>query len=830
LEREVREETEDNIKQRLKAALQNLEQCTIGTIHSFCAKLIRERPVEISLDPEFQELEEIEDALYRDKCWHEFLIQVRLRSDPLLARLDSVGLAPDDLKVAFTAVSNFPEVELQPGSTTPPDYVFYRKKLQNIIEDARKAVPTDRPEKGFDGLMQMMRRCFYRQRNLGFGDQRVLMETFEILEKDPGFKITFWPDKEKAKDFNARFQEFQDEIVMPAVQEWREYRHSFILDFIRSALEFYAERRREQGQVNYNDLLMYASRLLRDNPEVRDYFQSKFTHIMVDEFQDTDPIQAEMLLYLTGTDREERDWKKLSPRKGSLFLVGDPKQSIYRFRRADIDIFNLVKNRIQTTGGEVLELTTNFRSLPSLRDWVNPVFHRIFPINFTPYQAAYAPLDTVRNEEPDTTSGVYKISIEPASRNNQKQIAEKDAAVIGDYIRWACEGNLKLARTPQEILKGLDENPRPEDFLILLRYKKQMQVYARALEQRGIPYDISGSGAFSESEEIREIVNLIQALNEPDNPIYTVAVLRGIFFGISDNELLTYKRKAGKFSFIGRKPFRQNSAGPVGEALQKLYQWWTWTQKYPVSTALDMILESTGILPYLAGGEMGSSRSGNLVKLLEILRAQEQRGKTSFAEIADFTIGIMSLYEIEEMSLTPAKTNAVRIMNLHKAKGLEAPIVFLANPVGSREHPPSRHVERVGEKGPKGYFVFDKPWGEHARQKLSQPLDWDKKAEEEKKYLVEEESRLMYVAATRARNLLVISTYEGKLTNRAWGALDGCLASVPELDVPIRDKKSEREILKLHPGAMENRYSDISGKKRGRNPDPPAKRLRHELG
>ena len=138
---------------------------------------------------------------------------------------------------------------------------------------------------------------------------------------------------------------------------------------------------------------------------------------------------------------------------------------------------------------------------------------------------------------------------------------------------------------------------------------------------------------------------------------------------------------------------------------------------------------------------MGSSRAGNLIKFMEIVRTQENAGKTSFTEIADFTAGILDLYEIEEMSLTPARTNAVRIMNLHKAKGLEAPIVFLANPVGKPEHPPSRHVERVGEEGPKGYFVFDKPRGEHVRQKLSQPLNWDKKAEEEKKYQDAEEKR-----------------------------------------------------------------------------------------
>ena len=121
LERSVREEEAGEVRSRLQEALQNLERCYIGTIHSFCARLIRERPVEIALDPDFREMEEIEDGVYRDTCWHAYLLEARLRDEPGLGRLESVGLAPDDLKDSFAAVSLFPEVELMPGSDRPPD-------------------------------------------------------------------------------------------------------------------------------------------------------------------------------------------------------------------------------------------------------------------------------------------------------------------------------------------------------------------------------------------------------------------------------------------------------------------------------------------------------------------------------------------------------------------------------------------------------------------------------------------------------------------------------------------------------------------------------------
>ncbi len=823
LEKSVRKEEGGEVKDRLREALRNLEQCYIGTIHSFCARLIRERPVEIALDPDFREMEEIEDAVYQDKCWHEFLLEARLGDAPVLERLEDVGLAPEDLRDSFIIVSRFPEVVLMPGREDPPEYSLYRQELKDFLDLARKAVPGERPEKGWDGLMRKMRRCFYRERNLGFGDHRILMETLEQLDKGSGFKKTYWPDRESAESFCTRFESFQDDVVRPALQIWREYRHGIILDFLKPALEFYQNRRREQARVNYEDLLLLASSLLRDNPEVRAYFQRRYTHLMVDEFQDTDPIQAEMLMYLASTDAAEKDWRKIKPRPGSLFLVGDPKQSIYRFRRADIDTYNQVKRQIEAAGGEVLPLTSNFRSLHDLRDWINPVFEAILPGDFTRYQAAFASLDTVRPNQEGALAGVYKVVVPGVKHNKQRGIAELDAAAIGDIIQWACDPHrdeVRLARSTEELEQGRTPKPQWSDFLILFRYKKQMHVYARALEERGIPYEITGSGAFAGSEEIRDIVNLVQALNDPENPIFTVAALRGIFFGASDDDLLQYRRGGGRFSFLNPGILSSQSdkerVERVGAALEQMREWWSWTRTVPASTALEKILETSGIVAYLTAGEMGSSRAGNLIKLLEILRGQEREGLTAFSDVAAFMSDLLSLYEIEEMSLTPGKADAVRMMNLHKAKGLEAPVVFLANPAGVRGHEPDRHIVRTGEKGPRGYFVFEKKWG-FQRIRLSQPLDWAQKAEEEARYQEAEEERLMYVAATRARNALVISTYGAKMSSRAWEALDdsleasegGSRVSVSELEFPRGMERPEKEMLMLFPGDVQKGRDEI---------------------
>ncbi len=791
LERGVAENRlETDVRGRLAQALQNLERCYIGTIHSFCARLLRERPVEIGLDPDFTEMEDIEDALFRDQCWQDYLVKVRIEEEEILRGLDDAGLIPEDLRDAFDTVALYPEVGIAGAKGRTPDYKKYRAALDGFLAVAKKALPEEKPEKGYDALQALIRRCLRRQRVLGFDDHRFLMETYGLLEKERAVTQNRWPTKEAALAFKAGFDEFRLQAAAPALKEWREYRHDKIVRFLRPAISFYESRRKEENKLNYEDLLMQAARLLRDNPEVRRYFSRKYTHVLVDEFQDTDPIQAEVLMYLKGEDVEEREWQKLRPAAGSLFLVGDPKQSIYRFRRADIDIYNCVREMVKAAGGDELDLTSNFRSLKVLADWNNPVFEAVLPKAADRYQARFAPIETVREDAEDCDSGVFKIVVPAVSHHKKADIAEGDAKMIAPWIGWACGGGLRLARSPEETEKGLGPEAQPSDFLVLFREKKNMDIYARALEERGIPFEISGSDAFSESDKIREIRNLASALDDPDNPVYTVAVLRGIFFGVSDADLAEFHREGGVFNFLtpGREILQSQHLGAlnVSLALQRMKAWREITLRLPASAALHRIIEESGILNYLASIDMGSSRVGNLLKLLEIVRHEESRGATSFSGVVKLLEELAEVREIEEISLTPARANAVRLMNLHKAKGLEAPVVFLANPGPLTEHAIDKHVVRVsegdGRGSPKGYFVFSRR-GAYGRSEtvFSQPEGWAVAEEEEKRYQAAERVRLMYVAATRARNLLIVSTYAGGAKFKPWMTIDDGLAGVHEL-------------------------------------------------
>ncbi len=779
------EERGTEFHRRLGESLQNLEQCFIGTIHSFCGQMLRERPIEIALMPDFQELDDIDDVVFRERCWQDFLIEVRRENPPELAALEEVGLEPEDLKDAFTTISMFPEVELIGGKSTSPDFRSLKNDLEDFLERMKAVVPFKTQEETRDDFQIRMIRFFVRQKNIGFKNPLVLMETLEQMDKNISVTKKHWPDGDVAKAAQAEFESFRVRVVIKGLRVWREHRHSRVIAFLKPAVRFYYEQRKKNSLVNFADLLLSVASLLRNHPQVRKYFQKKFTHILVDEFQDTDPIQAEMLMYLAGEELEEKDWKKLSPKPGSLFLVGDPKQSIYRFRRADIDTYNVVRDQILGAGGDVLKLTSNFRSLDSLADWNNSLFRQVFPEVSNKYQAPYAPINTVRKNEEETWAGVYKITVERKSRNKQKYIADEDAEKIAHWIKWACDGNVKLVRTEEEIKQGKGEEASPSDFLLLFRYKKLMNIYARKLEEQGIPYEITGSDAFTDSSDINEIVNLARALRDPEDPVLTVSVLRGIFFGVSDNDLFIFRKNGGRFSFLRDQSQKEEEQGKkyTAECLNIMKKWWRWTKDMPASTAMEKIVEDSGIIYYLASTEMGSSKAGNVLKLMEFLRSREREGKTSFQDVVAYMEELVEVHEVEEMSLDPGRINAVRLMNLHKAKGLEAPIVFLANPVGIRDHKPDKHVVRPEKGSPKGYFVFTKKEWFQAKI-LSQPEGWEDIAGEENRYQAAEEERLMYVAATRAKNMMVLSTYEGKLPNKSWALLDRHAAGVRELTIP----------------------------------------------
>ena len=378
---EHRRDKEQNLqrKERIHVALSRLERLFAGTIHAFCAHLLRERPVEAGIAPDFTELDQEADAEFRRRAWRDYLDRERAIGSASYQELADAGVTPKDLDDAFATVCQYPEVAFPPGDARLPELGPAQAGLMKFWTTLQGWLPDPIPDETTCGVQQKAREFAGRLRTADSTRPASLVELLAFWEGNPKIVQKWWhPDSKQkkivAQQVQAIIENFQEQTVAPFVTAWRHYVYRLAIPLVCGGREFAARARARAVALNYEDLLQQAARLLRGKPEVRAALQRKYRWLFVDEFQDTDPIQAEVIVLLAATPGSESDWMRVSPRPGALFIVGDPKQSIYRFRRADIDTYERVRRRIEATGGRVVELTTSFRAVPTLCEWANNVF------------------------------------------------------------------------------------------------------------------------------------------------------------------------------------------------------------------------------------------------------------------------------------------------------------------------------------------------------------------------------------------------------------------------------------------------------------------------
>lgn len=772
LEQSYQEEEDNQKKSVLRAALNNMEACFIGTIHSFCASILRERPIEGSVDPDFEELDDIADMMIHKQAWQQYLLDARVNSPEKLAQLNDIGIKALDLVEIYNRITQYPDVEIVYNCTPKPDLLPAYEKIKPLIYRAIKFIPKEEPEKGYDSLQGRIRSALRMIRYYNMDNEANIVNLLEMFENDQKVTLNRWlSDKAITKEIQQEINHVSQIQIRPVLKQWREYCHYIIMSFLMPAVEFYENIKTKQAGLNFQDLLLKAVNMLRNYPEVRSYFQNKYHCLLIDEFQDTDPIQTELMLLLTGQDLYEDQWTKLVPSAGSLFVVGDPKQSIYRFRRADIDIYNRVKKLFTQTGGEVVELTSNFRSMNKLGEWFDKVFRNLLPPEADSYQAAFSAVNTLKDDLPGTHSGTKVISI-PIQYTKKQEILEYDANSIAKIIRSAVDGQgIRLTRTKEEAREGITEIPEYKDFLVILRYKDSMEVYSKALKEYGIPVQLSGGSSLLDVEELKEFIILLKYLKDPENEVLLVAVLRGMFFGISDKALAEYKLKGGVFRTYATIPdgLSENTAELFRNAFEKLKMYHRLSRNNHPVTTFEQIASDIGLIPLTAVASEFTTSCGYIIKILEMLR-KNMLGNNDYNSMIDNLDVIMEADLEEELDISGEGQNAVRIMNLHKAKGLEAPVVFLAHPFKRPNITLDYHIKRTETKSV-GYFVIKKSTGEFSSKVIGQPLFWDEYEVAEKEYQEAEEIRLLYVAATRAKNILFISNSEKSNRRNPWEPL-----------------------------------------------------------
>lgn len=771
--------------ERLNQALSRMDQAFVGTFHSFCSVILRERPIECGVDPGFRELDEAENISIREQAWQAFLNELYSKEDNRLDRIHELGLATDNLKHCFNRFIEFPDVHQWPhAAPNPIDIEAVKTQVREYIEHMRSLSPAFPTQRESDKLMNRYEAIVRASDN---ADWRVTGQFFDLLElfdTSHGATLKWWPDKAVAKRERDRFIDFQESVAQPNLDWWYRHRYEFVIELLEQAKCIYDRLRRASGGLDFQDLLIRTAEALQSQPGLRNYFQRRFTHLLVDEFQDTDPIQAEILAYLSATDFEEQTWQQCVPRPGSLFLVGDPKQSIYRFRRADIVTYKQVKKIFQATGGRIVSLAKNFRSNPDLHEWINPVFADRFGYDEDDYSPAAVDLELGReNAVKGSLSGIQVLSFPDGLKQPEAVAAE--AELIARYIHNSIASGQTIDRTQREIDCGLPTTVEPGDFLIVAPNKKHLHVYSEALDRLGIKNEVTGSRAFQNIEELKLMRDCLHAVDDPRDPVAYVNVLRGTLFGFGDADLFELKQSGGWLSFTNPVPAELDPELRMRfeSVNDRLSTYQRWLRNKPFTAALSNIASDLGLIARCGVRADGDVVAGGFLKAIEWLRAKSW-DFDSATDVVTFLDELMTSSETDSCSVLPRSGSHVRIMNLHKVKGLEAPVVFLANTFGAFAHEPEFHVDR-SEATTRGYLAITKPKGEWATRPMATPANWEHFKNQESQFEAAERDRLLYVACTRAGCQLVVTKADGRQKKSShWNPLYPYLENQSELEIP----------------------------------------------
>ncbi|NLY78348.1 MAG: UvrD-helicase domain-containing protein, partial [Lysinibacillus sp.] len=253
-------------KERIAEGLQNIDQIYLGTVHSFCAKLLRERPIEANLDIDFQELDDDGDFLLLQEAWDEYLFKVQDEQPEALQQMEELGLSVEKLFESLRTLKEYPDVEWVVDEVEKPDLKPTYRALMNILYEARRAIPDKEPEKGFDDVQKLILKAIRREKVVASPTEKDLLTILESFDKNIKVTQNRWVTKEDAKFYAGKLQDFVESSIKPQLKQWREYVHPKIIRFLKGAYDHYAQLKKERSLLNFQDLLMKTADLLKSNP------------------------------------------------------------------------------------------------------------------------------------------------------------------------------------------------------------------------------------------------------------------------------------------------------------------------------------------------------------------------------------------------------------------------------------------------------------------------------------------------------------------------------------------------------------------------------------
>ncbi len=739
--------------ERLAEAIRGLNHAHIETIHAFAASLLRERPVEAHLDPGFEVLDDLPAQLAFRAAWDAWITRELAEDPPPAALLDALnlGLPFQHVRDAADRLNRhryaLPLRPFESAAFDPGALLDEIEDARNILRDldARVGEFADQAREAMPAYIAAVDAL------LALGAQSEALPRALASASSPPFNLGNqgnWPrpaDCKTAKDAMTLIKK----AMAASVASMRATATGALMLWLEGFVRFYEQQRQDDGVADFDDLLLWARDLMRDSSEVRRYFQQKYRCVLVDEFQDTDPLQAEMIVRLCAEDGSENDWRSIRLRPGALFVVGDPKQSIYRFRRADIRMYDDVKRDI--FGGEKA-IVQNFRSAEPIIAWVNEVFEQLIT-----EQAGIQPDYIALKHHPAYEAGAVTLV---------RGVVQAPASI--SELRTA-EGEALAGLIAREIAAGAwqaredDGSYRParwRDIAVLIPSRTELHLYEDAFARAQIPYRHEGGRTFFLRQEVRELIAVLRAIDDPSDGIATVAALRSSAFGCSDEDLFLHKTTGGGFDYLTSK---RTDIAPVNEALDALRMFATSRHTKTLPDLVRAVLDGTRLVEFAMLQPHGDQTAANLLKVIDQARAfaEAQGGglrgfvrwlKDNMTRAADKRTG--SGGDETDALISEDTDDVVRIITIHAAKGLEFPIVVLANMSGDRPDLTNVITARDGAVGASLHMKLGK------KEDNFRTPGYDEADVTEKKHREAEDKRLLYVAATRAKDRLVVPLFD----------------------------------------------------------------------
>lgn len=731
--------------------LRELPNVNIATFHSFCSVILRENPAEAGVDPSFVVMDELAAGAELFAALDEVIeVELKGRSPEIRLLLElfplSSGGYGSGLRECLLAL-----FRQRSGSLVAAAVLSRRTEEWEGLaraEFAEGVAELDRLMDDVGRILQGSPRKFHDQlRELPalraalslVPDSR---ETFAGIESIAGCIGGSWGNEKPVKD-----------ALLAALEKirssWSQVHGTpaaaAFLALLGRLEEAYARRKERRGVLDFEDLQVKTWQLLSRDEAVREEYRRRFRVVMVDEFQDTNPLQKELVSLICGADQR-------------LFLVGDPKQSVYLFRGADVAVFAQAGREVVARGGRLLYFQESFRSRQGVIDFVNRFFSGVMQGGSEDFQVRYGEGDHLEPQRRDWDGVPCVELLTVGSDGNSRDRRGREASAIAARIRRMVEGEAKFG-----------------EIAILFRRFSNLKLFERELRRAGIPYYVVKGKGFYQCQEVLDILNFLRYLDYGSDLPALAGVLRSPICGVSDETLYLLSRLDGGIGAWGKwfensrltthdSPLYERidpaDRGKLHDLARLMARLRPLADRLTLPELIEEILTATGFSPKLSATFQGSQKVANLRKLIELARTFDGGADGSLRRfIASLSRLVEEMPTEAEAVIAAEGEDVVRLMTVHQSKGLEFPVVFVPELGGEQPRFPMPviHDDRHGIA-----VKLPLPGGEAGVGSAYAGISELRRAKEDA-----ELKRLFYVAVTRAKDRLVLSG-EGKGAWRAW--------------------------------------------------------------